>query len=154
MGDLDAADLSHYPIEGVVPRDRPEAARCGGIPLQGMQQPVGMAALEVALHPFGAQLALVEGELVPRLETHHGVVACLELDPALLAAEAAVGVDDAVGLDAGVPAAGRGPVQVRAVAGDELLLAERCAGHQPNPPTRADCASATCTCRHRGQVSW
>ena len=151
---LDAADLADHPVEGVVPGDRAEPAGRGGVTLQGMQQPVGVAALEVALHALGAQLALVEGELVPGLEADHGVVADLELDPALLAAEAAVGADHVVGLDTGVPAAGRGPVEVRTVAGDELLLGDRCAGHQPKPPTRADWASATCTRRHRGQVSW
>ena len=103
-----------------------------------MQQPVGMAALEVALHALGAQLALVEGELVPGLEANHGVATHFELDAALLPAEAAMGGDHPVGLDAGVPATGRGHVEVRAVPGDELLLAQRRAGHQPNPPTRAD----------------
>ena len=62
--------------------------------------------------------------------------------------------DDAVDLDPGVPAAGRGLVEVRAVAGDQLLVGDRRAGHQPNPPTRADWASVTWARRQRGQVSW
>ena len=53
-----------------------------------------MASLEVALHALRAQLPFVEGELVPGLEPDDLVVAHLQLDAALLPAEAAVGVDE------------------------------------------------------------
>src|SRR5688572_28648249 len=86
-----------------------------------------------------AELALVEGELVPRLEADDLLAFHLEHDPALLPTEAAVGLDLAVGVDAAVPASRWRPVEVRAVTGDELLLADRRSRHQPNPPTAIDC---------------
>ena len=64
---------------------------------QRIEQPVGMVALQVALDALGAEHAVVEGEFLPRLEADHVVVAHLELDAALLAAEAAVRLDQAVG---------------------------------------------------------
>ena len=154
MGLLDAADLADDPVERLVPRHPPEPAWCGGVALERVQQPIGMTALEVPLDALRAELALVERELVPRFETDDLVAVDLELDPALLAAEAAVGVDDAVDLEPGLPATGRGLVEVRAVAGDQLLVGDRRAGHQPNPPTRADWARVTWARRQRGQVSW
>ena len=135
-------------------RDRAEPAGRRRVALQRVEQPVGVAALEVALDALRAELALVERELVPRLEPDDGVVPDLQLDAALLAAEAAVGLDDPVDLEPGVPAAGRRLVEVRPVAGDQLLLGDRRPGHQPNPPTRADWASVTWARRQRGQVSW
>ena len=99
VGLLDAADLADDPVERLVPRDPPEPAGRGGVALERVQQPVGVAALEVPLDALRAELALVERELVPRLEADDLVVTDLELDPALLPAEAAVGVDDAVDLE-------------------------------------------------------
>ena len=91
-----------------VPADR-AGTRPGdvGVALHRVQQPVGVAALQVALHALGAELALVEREVVPGLEADDLVVVDLQLDAALLAAEAAVGLDDPVDLEPGVPAAGR-----------------------------------------------
>ena len=82
-----------------VPGDRPEPARRRRVALERVQQPVGMAALQVALHALGAELALVERELVPGLEPDDLVVLHLQLDAALLAAEAAVGLDHPVDLE-------------------------------------------------------
>src|SRR5262245_44682208 len=48
-----------------------------------------MGALQVSLDPFGTEHAAVESKLVPRFETDHFVIAHLQLDAALLAAEAA-----------------------------------------------------------------
>ena len=64
-----------------------------------------MAALQVPLDAFGAELALVEGEVVPGFESDDLVVVDLQFDAALLAAEAAVGLDDLVDLEPGVPSA-------------------------------------------------
>ena len=154
VGRLDAADLGDDAVEGGVPRDRAEAPGCRRITHHRVQQAVGVAALEVTLDALRAQLALVERELVPRFEADDGVVADLQLDAALLTAEAAVRLHDAVGVDLRIPAAGRGDVEVRAVAGDQLLLGDGELRHQPNPPTRADWASVTWARRHRGHVSW
>src|SRR5690349_23029382 len=52
--------------------------------------PIWTRPLQIPFHAFGTELAAIERELLPRLEAHHGVVAHLELDAALLAAEAAV----------------------------------------------------------------
>src|SRR5262249_2801539 len=112
---LDAADLAHHPTESLVPRDGAKAAGRGRVAHVRVQEPVGMAALKVALHPFRAELALIEGELVPGLEPDDRVVVHLELDPTLLAAEAAVRGDDAIDLQARVPSAGRYLVEVWAV---------------------------------------
>src|SRR5262245_30059178 len=89
-----------------------------------MEQPVGMRALQVAPHALGTEHALVERELLPRLEAHHLVPPHLELDAALLAAEAAVRLHQPVGrvLPLLVVAARRRVVEVRAVAGEELLV--------------------------------
>src|SRR4051812_35930762 len=53
-----------------------------------------MRALQVALDALGAQHAAVERELFPRLEADDFVVTHLELNAALLAAEAAVRLDE------------------------------------------------------------
>ncbi len=151
---LDAPDRVHDPGQRGVPGDLPEPPGGRRVPLHRVQQAVGVAALQVPLDPLRAELALVERELVPGLEAHDLVVADLELDAALLAAEAAVGLHDPVDLEAGVPATRRGPVQVRPEPFDELLVADRGPGHQPNPPTRADWARVTPARRHGGQVSW
>ena len=111
-----------------------------------------MAALQVALDALRAQLALVERELVPRLEADDGIALDLEFDTALLAAETAVGVHHLVGLDAVVPPTRRCAVEVRAVLGDQCLVGNRWDGHQPKPPTRPHCASATWVRRHVGHV--
>src|SRR5688500_7566911 len=58
-----------------------------------------MRALQVALHAFRAEHAPVEGKLFPRLESDDLVVTNLELDAALLAAEAAVRLDEPIRLD-------------------------------------------------------
>src|SRR5690606_30130334 len=66
--------------------------------------PVGMVLLEVALHSLGTEHPAVERELVPRLHAHDDVVLDLELQAALLTAEAAVRLDISVRLHTGIDA--------------------------------------------------
>jgi hypothetical protein len=67
-----------------------------------MEQPIRVVVLEIAFDPFGAELALVKWEFQPRLHADDGIVLDLELETALLAAEAAVGLDQGIRLDAGI----------------------------------------------------
>ena len=154
VGRLDAADLADHLVESSAPRDRSKPARGGWVAFHRLQQPVGVIALQVPFDALRAQLAFVERKLVPRFEADHLVVVNLQLDAALLAAEATVRLHHAVDLEPRVPSARRRLVEVRSIAGDQLLVCDRWASHQPKPPTRADCASVTCARRHRGHVSW
>ena len=85
---LDALDLARRAIE----RGRP--SRSAGsralVARQRRQQAVGMLVLHVALDALGTELPLVEREVLPRFEADDLFVLDLELDAALLAAEAAV----------------------------------------------------------------
>jgi hypothetical protein len=125
VGLLDSADLRDGAVQGVVPGHRPEPLPVGRVPLHRLLQPVGMGVLQVALHALGAELPLVERELVPGLEADDLVALDLEDDPALLTAEAAVGLHLPVGLDAGLPTARGRAVEVGSVQVDESVLAQR-----------------------------
>src|SRR5262249_12296924 len=85
---LDALDLARGAIERGIPFDRAEAFTFDA--LERREQPIGMLVLHVALDAFRAEHAAVERELFPRLEADDLVVLDLELDAALLSAEAAV----------------------------------------------------------------
>ena len=125
-----------------------EARRRRRIALQRGEQAVGMRALQIALHALRAQHAAVERKLLPRLEPNHLVVAHLELDAALLAAEAAVRLDQPVRLDAGrQPRAGHRR-QVRPEARDDvpIVYGNRC--------HKAPCARPNIARRHFGHTSW
>ena len=103
-------------------------------------------------------MPLVERELLPRLEADDLIVLDLELDAALLAAEAAVRLDQMIRLDTGAqPVAGHvGPVGTKllndqrgrrqAVAAIALILCS-------SSPIVA-WASANRTRRQRGQIHW
>src|SRR6185436_9261190 len=66
-----------------------------------------MRALEIPFHALRTQHAAIERELLPRLEADHLVLADLELNAALLTAEAAVCLDEPLRFDArGQPRAG------------------------------------------------
>ena len=90
-----------------------------------------MIALQVALDALGAQHAAVEGKLLPWLKASHAVVANLELNAALLAAETAMGLDQLLGLIAGFscPAARRGVIQVRTKAAVQFVQGTRRFSH-------------------------
>ena len=163
---LDAADALGHDVERLVPRDRGEAAS-GADERTG--QAIGVVVLQVALDALRAELPLVEGEFLPRLDADHALVFHREGDAALLAAEAAVRVDGAVGRRAGGEAAGRLVIQVRPVRLDQGLGAagkrrhhaarsrDGLAGRAPAvrgwkcAPRSADCAVATSRRRQAGQ---
>src|ERR1044072_5873926 len=90
-----------------------------------------MAVLHVALDALGAEHPLVEREVLPGLEADHLVVPHLELDPALLAAEAAVRLDQRVRRPRGLvaPAAGRLALGVRPVSVDQGVDGARDSSH-------------------------
>src|SRR5580765_3059444 len=71
-----------------------------------------MRSLKITLHSFGTEHSAVERKLLPRLEPDDLVIFDLELNAALLAAETAVRLDEAIGLDTGRPtsAGHHGPV--------------------------------------------
>ncbi len=89
------------------------------------RQAIGVRALEITLHAFRAQHAAVERELLPRLEADDLVVADLELDAALLAAEAAVRLDQPIGLDARRQPRARHRRQMRTEALDDAQWIDR-----------------------------
>src|SRR5215218_142993 len=90
-------DLPQSPcreIERFVPGRLPETLRRAQ---ERVQEAVGMGALEIAPDAFRTEHALVEWKLFPRLEAHELVAAHLELDAALLTAEAAMRLYQSVG---------------------------------------------------------
>ena len=151
VGGLDALDLARGTVERGVPVDRLEAARL--VANERRQQPIRMLVLHVALHALGAELPLVEGELLPRLEADDLLVLHLELDAALLAAEAAVCRHDPVGLAARGPAAGRLPVEMRAELRHEIRDRGRQSGHYAPRLQSASCVNARFLRRQAGQMS-
>ena len=96
---LDALDLRRDPPDRLVVGDGPEPLGPRRVAEVGAGQPVVVRALQVAADALGAEHALVEREVLPRLEADDLVVLDLELDAALLAAEAAVRLDQPVGID-------------------------------------------------------
>jgi hypothetical protein len=80
-----------------------------------------MIVLQVALHAFGTQLALVDRELFPRLEADYLVVFDLELDAALDATKAAMRFHELVRL-ARIPTARRCEGRPRTEAGLVFFL--------------------------------
>ena len=82
--------MVHHARQGFVPAG---LTKTGVRPEQRREEPVGMVVLQIALHPFGAELALVDRELLPGLEANHFFIAHLELDAALHPTKAAVSFD-------------------------------------------------------------
>src|SRR5688572_17749249 len=98
---LDALDLRGDPGDRVGVGHRAEPGGVLRVAADRGEESDGVVPLVVALDDLGAEHAAVEGEFFPRLEADDDVVLDLELDAALLAAEAAVGLDQRVGLDVG-----------------------------------------------------
>src|SRR6185503_6198654 len=91
---LDFAQAASGEVERFVPTRFPEARIRAE---ERVEEPVGMVRLQITLHAFWAKHAAVERKLFPGLEADHAVFAHLELNAALLAAEAAVGLDQSIG---------------------------------------------------------
>ena len=105
---LNTLNLRGDAVDGLVIVQCLEAAGRAGIARIGMEQAVGMGTLEIALHPFGAQFALIKGKVVTRFKADYLVCFDFEQNTALLTAKAAVRRHQLVRLDAGVqPQAGR-----------------------------------------------
>src|SRR6478609_1669747 len=88
-----------------------------------------MGPLKVALHALRTEHAAIERELLPRLEANHPVVTHLELNPALLATEAAMGLHEPIRLDAGRQPRARHRRQVRSEPLDDAKGIARNFGH-------------------------
>ena len=129
---LQLAQPARREIESFVPSRRAKAFVGAH---QRIEQPVRMVTLQVALDALGAQHSAVERKLLPGLETDDVVVAHFELNSALLAAEAAMGLHQFFGLVAGIslPASLRHVVQMRAVAAGQLVQRKRRLSHSIAP---------------------
>ena len=91
---LNLAQTRRCKIQRFVPRG---FSKSFGRAQERVEQPVGMSALQIPLHSFGAEHPVIERKFLPRLESDDLIVANLELDAALLAAETAMRFDKAFG---------------------------------------------------------
>src|SRR4029079_6467978 len=108
---LDTPDFGGRPVERRFPR---HGAEPGALDTRkGALETIRMLVLHIALHALGAELAAVEGEIFPGLEADHLVRLDLELDATLLAAEAAVRLDEPVYFTDRRPATGRSVARMR-----------------------------------------
>src|SRR5215471_9772073 len=116
-----------------------------------------MLVLHVPLDALRAKLALIEREVLPGLEPDDLLVLDLELDPALLTTEAAVRLDQAIGLANGRPPAGGLAIGMRPEFRNELFDRRRKPRHHEPPRAarqRSSWASASVLRRQGGQTSW
>ncbi len=113
VGLLDATDLGGDACDRLLVAHRAETLGDRGVPLERREQPIRMSPLKVAFDTLRTKHASVEGKVVPRLEARDDVVLDLELNAALLTAEAAVRLDKPVWLGVGGQSHGAGTVQVR-----------------------------------------
>jgi hypothetical protein len=67
-----------------------------------------MLILEVALYALRTKFTHVERKILPWFESYYSIIFYLELNPALLAAETAMGFDEPIGLTDRSPAFRRG----------------------------------------------
>jgi hypothetical protein len=84
------------------------------------EQTIRVFVLQIALDALGAELAAVEREVLPRFEADDALVLDLELDAALLSAEAAVRRHHAIRLAPSLPAAGGHVARMGAEVPDEF----------------------------------
>src|SRR5262245_32471129 len=96
-----------------------------------------MGTLQVSLDSLGAEHPAIEREFLPRLEANHLVVANLQLNAALLTAEAAMRLDQALGFGAGRQGGTSHHGSMRAKALDDLKLVNRNRRHASTPSARA-----------------
>ena len=87
---LELAQTSRGEIERLVPLRRAESLVGSH---QRIEQAVRVVALQIALDALGAKHAPIEWKVLPWLKPGHAVVANLELNAALLAAETAMSLD-------------------------------------------------------------
>ena len=116
---LETSDLRCDARDCLVVGHRAEPGGRRFIAAERGQQAIGVRPLQVALDALRAQHAAIERKLLPRLEADDLVVAHLQLNPALLSAEAAVGLDQALRFDAGRQPHARHRRQVGAEAVDD-----------------------------------
>ena len=97
-----------------------------------VQQAIGMIGLQVAFYAFGTQHAPVERKLLPGLESDHAILANLQLNAALLAAETAVRLHQAVRVRPRLraPATFWNVVEVRSVLLADLVQGTRSFSHE------------------------
>ena len=134
VGLLNATDLGGDTVDGLRVRQRAESGRRRRVPPQCRRQPIGMRALQVALHALRTEHAAIEREVLPRLEADHLVVADLELNPALLPAEAAMRLHEPIGFDAGRQPHARHRGQVRSEPFDDAKGIDRNFSHAATLP--------------------
>src|SRR6185312_8355324 len=114
-----------------------------------VEQAVGMFALQIAFYSLGTKHPAVERELLPGLEADHPLVLFLhlELNAALLAAEAAVRLHQVVRMGGFLaPSAGGRVVQVRPEGGGEFTQRCRRLSHALPPSAAIAPARACCAC--------
>src|ERR1051326_2169455 len=122
-----------------------------------------MFILHVTFHTLGTEPTLIEWEVLPWLKTDHAVALHLELNAALLAAKAAMGLYDTIWLNLRVPACGRDSVQGRPELGHQLGNFYWWFGHKfsfAGRETRVPCSRHLPSCamasdlrRHAGHTS-
>src|SRR5579884_2039190 len=119
---LDTPDLGDRRIQRLVPTNADKAPVRA---LERMQQAVRMLVLHVALDALGAELAPIEWKVLARLKPDDLVILDLEVDSALLSAEAAVRGNQLIRLALILPASGRRIVRMRAVFFNNLFNRQR-----------------------------
>src|SRR5262249_34715123 len=109
IGLLNAFDFACHLVQRLFPADGYET--CARLAHQRRLQAIGVLVLHVSRDTLRAEAALVEGKILPRFKSNDSVVLHLELNTALLTTEAAVRLDQPVGLYIRIPSCRRYSVQ-------------------------------------------